>query len=242
MNAEKLFPDNYATELPSGAHWSLTVRRGMQMKLTDLAGGANVGMLFYNPALLSEKYNAPDTLKCQHTFKLTRGHCLYSDMGRVFASITDDSFGWHESICGNSHPQHVEKQWGSRDYQSQRNQWLQNGFDAFLVELTKYRLKKQDLASNLNLFSEVSTDEDGQLRLSRQSEAGANLTLRFEMDTLVILHTCPHPLSKAENYPTGLVQLELEKASPVTADDYCLNLCDENRRGFNNNALYHLGQ
>lgn len=242
MDTEKLFPDNYTTALPPGAHWSLTVRRGMQIKLTDLAGGANVGMLFYNPTLLSEKYNAPDTLKCQHTFKLTRGHCLYSDMGRVFASITDDSFGWHESMCGNSHSEHIEKQWGSRNYQSQRNQWLQNGFDAFLVELTKFRLKKQDLASNLNLFSEVSTDENGQLKLSRQSQPGDNLTLRFEMDTLVILHTCPHPLSNAENYPTGSVQLQLEKACPVALDDYCLNLCDENRRGFNNNALYHLGQ
>lgn len=242
MDTENLFPDNYMTALPSGAHWSLTVRRGMQIKLTDLAGGANVGMLFYNPTLLSEKYNAPDTLKCQHTFKLTRGHCLYSDMGRVFASITEDSFGWHESMCGNSHPQHIEEQWGSRNYQSQRNQWLQNGFDAFLVELTKYRLKKQDLASNLNLFSEVSTDDNGQLRLSRQSQSGDNITLRFEMDTLVILHTCPHPLSKAENYPTGSVQLELGKANPVTSDDFCLNLCDENRRGFHNNALYHLGQ
>lgn len=242
MDTEKLFPDNYTTALPPGAHWSLTVRRGMQIKLTDLAGGANVGMLFYNPTLLSEKYNAPDTLKCQHTFKLTRGHCLYSDMGRVFASITDDTFGWHESMCGNSHSEHIEKQWGSRNYQTQRNQWLQNGFDAFLVELTKYRLKKQDLASNLNLFSEVSTDEHGLLALTRQSQPGDNLTLRFEMDTLVILHTCPHPLSKAESYPTGLVQLELEKADPVASDDYCLNLCDENRRGFNNNALYHLGQ
>ncbi len=54
------------------------------MRLVDINGGANVGMLLYNPYNLLERYNAPDTLKCQHTFKLTRGHCLYSDMGQDF--------------------------------------------------------------------------------------------------------------------------------------------------------------
>ncbi|MFT6093422.1 MAG: urea carboxylase-associated protein 2 [Pseudohongiellaceae bacterium] len=241
MSTQNLFPDDYTTVIAPGSHWSLNVRKGMQMKLTDLEGGANVGMLFYNPMLLSEKYNAPDTLKCQHTFKLTQGHCLYSDMGRVFASIIEDSFGWHETVCGNSHRKHIESRWGTRHYQSQRNEWLQNGFDAFLVELTKYRLKKQDLAANLNLFSEVSTNAQGQLRLSRQSQANDSVTLRFEMDTLVVMHTCPHPLSTMEEYPQKPVQVTLEKAKPVLPDDYCVNLCSENRRGFQNNALYHLG-
>jgi urea carboxylase-associated protein 2 len=241
MSTQNLFPDDYKTVIAPGSHWSVNVRKGMQMRLTDLEGGANVGMLFYNPMLLSEKYNAPDTLKCQHTFKLTQGHCLYSDMGRVFASITADSFGWHETVCGNSHPNHIESRWGTRHYQSQRNEWLQNGFDAFLVELTKYRLKKQDLAANLNFFSEVSTNAQGQLRLSRQSQANDSVTLRFEMDTLVVMHTCPHPLSTAAEYPQKPVQVILEKAKPVLADDYCVNLCDENLRGFQNNALYHLG-
>lgn len=241
MKNQELFPSEYKTVIAPGAHWSLVVRKGIKMTLTDLEGGANVGMLFYNPNLMSEKYNAPDTLKCQHTFKLTRGHCLYSDMGRVFASITQDSFGWHDTICGNSHSQHVERSWGERNYQTQRNAWLQNGFDAFLVELAKYRMKKQDLAANLNLFSEVSADDEGKLRLSRQSQAGDTITLRFEMDTLVVMHTCPHPLNTASEYPHKPVQVCLEKASAMQADDYCMNLCDENRRGFHNNALYHLG-
>lgn len=242
MKTQELFPSKYQTVLTPGAHWSLVVRKGMQLILTDLEGGANVGMLFYNPTLLNEKYNAPDTLKCQHTFKLTRGHCLYSDMGRIFASITEDSFGWHDTLCGNTHAHHIESRWGARNYQTQRNDWLQNGFDAFLVELTKYGLKKQDLAANLNLFSQVSTDDEGKLQLSRHSQAGDAITLRFEMDTLVIMHTCPHPLSMADEYPRKSVQVLLEKADPVTSDDYCLNLCDENRRGFHNNALYHMGQ
>ena len=73
----------YTTTLSPACHWSFRIRRGMQLRLTDLEGNANVGMLLYNPENLLERYNAPDTLKAQHTFKLTRGNCLYSDMGQI---------------------------------------------------------------------------------------------------------------------------------------------------------------
>lgn len=236
-------PTLYETQLPSGGHWSLRVKRGMQMTLTDTTGNGNVGMLFYNPENLLERYNAPDTLKCQHTFKLAQGHCLYSDMGRIFASIISDSCHWHETLCGNSHASHVAQQWGARDYQSHSNAWHQNGTDAFLVELAKYGLGRADLAANLNLFSKVISDNQGNLSLAtNNSPAGSQVTLRFEMDTLVVLHNCPHPLNQSANYPTNTVTISLAKAAPVTADDECKNACAENLRGFANNALYYLGQ
>lgn len=233
---------DYQTEIPSGSHWSLRVRQGSIMRLTDLTGDANVGMLFYNPENLLERYNAPDTLKCQHTFKLSKGNCLYSDMGRIYASIVDDSLGWHETVSGNSHASHIAAKWGPRDYQNDHNEWLQNGHDAFLVELAKYGLTKTDLASNINWFSKVSVSAEGALQLDTgHSQAGGNVTLRFEMDTLVILHTCPHPMDMSASYPQKKVQIELGIANPVTDDDFCKNFRPENGRGFQNNALYQLG-
>lgn len=233
---------NYETIIPPASHWSLRLRRGTQITLTDIAGGANVGMVFYNPENLLERYNAPDTLKGQHTFKLTRGHCLYSDMGRIFASITDDSLGWHETVSGNSHASHIEAKWGKRDYQAHRNDWMQNGHDAMLTEMAKYGLTQADLTANLNLFSKVYTDASGNMVLDENhSKAGSQITMRFEMETLVILHTCPHPLSNADSYPRKPVSLLLEKAAPVAADDYCKNSRPENQRGFENNALYYFG-
>ncbi len=233
----------YTTEIPAGGHWSLRLRKGTLMRLTDVEGGANVGMLFYNPENLLERYNAPDTLKCQHTFKLTHGNCLYSDMGRIFASIVDDSLGWHETVCGNSHAEQVSARWGRRDYQHDRNDWHQNGYDAFLVELAKYGLGRADMAANINWFSKVATDAQGQMRLAEgHSTPGSHVTLRFEIDTLVLLHTCPHPLNTAAEYPKKPIRIELGEADPVWDDDYCLNFRPENRRGFRNNALYHLGK
>jgi urea carboxylase-associated protein 2 len=205
-------------------------------------GTANVGMLLYNAENLLERYNAPDTLKCQEIFHLSFGHCLYSDMGRILASVVEDSRGQHDTVCGTSNAAMVARRWGERDFQTQRNQWLQNGRDAFLVELGKYGLGERDLAANVNWFSSVGVDDEGNLFL-RSSAAGeaAMVTLRFEIDTLVVLHNCPHPLCEDDKYPSTAVGLELGLAGERTSDDPCLLSSPANARGFQNNALYHLG-
>lgn len=232
----------YEDTLPGGCHWSLMMKRGTTLRLTDKEGGANVGMLFYNPVNLLERYNAPDTLKCQHTFKLTKGHCLYSDMGRIFCSIIEDTAGWHDTVCGNTNRDIVTAKWGERRYQQYRNDWQLNGYDSFLVEVAKYGLGKKDLAANLNVFSKVSVDDKGDLVFDpTAARAGAFIELRFEMDTLVVMHTCPHPLNPAAEYPRHPVTYRISKAEPVAEDDICRTHCEENQRGFRNNELFHLG-
>jgi len=226
--------------IPGGAHWSLTIKRNHVLRLIDIEGGANVGMLFYNPANPLERYNAPDTLKCQHTFKLTLGHCLYSDMGRIFCSIVGDSCGWHDTVGGTSNKALVKKRWGERNYQQYRNDWYLNGYDSFLVELAKYGLGRKDLAANLNWFSKIATDDAGNLHFATgNSKAGDYVDLRFEMDTLAIFNTCPHPMNPANEYPKKPLRYELFHAAARAADDYCEHACHENERGFINNALYH---
>jgi hypothetical protein len=59
------------------------------------------------------------------------------------------------------------------------------------------------------------------------------------MDTLVLLHTCPHPLNPAASYPRKAVRFDIGEAPAVTADDACLNSAPENGRGFENNRLFH---
>jgi uncharacterized protein len=228
--------------IPGGKHWSMIVWRNNRLKLTDLEGGANVGMLFFNPMNLLERYNAPDTLKCQHTFKLTAGHCLYSDMGRIFCSIVDDTFGWHESVCGNTTKASTVRKWGESSYQTDRNDWYQNGHDSFLVEAAKRGLGRRDLPANVNWFSKAVVADDGSLSLDETAaKPGASVELRFEMDTLVLLHTCPHPLSDAPEFPRKPVLYELFEGPPATADDPNRLSAPENMRGFENNRIYQAG-
>jgi urea carboxylase-associated protein 2 len=228
--------------LPGGKHWSLLLWRNSRLKLTDLEGGANVGMLFYNPLNLLERYNAPDTLKCQHTFKLTYGHCLYSDMGRIFCSVVEDGSGWHDTVCGNTTKASTARKWGETSYQADRNDWHQNGHDSFLVEAAKYGLGRRDLPANVNWFSKVTVADEGALSLDQSAaKPGASVELRFEMDTLVLFHTCPHPLSAAPDFPRKPVLYEIFEGPPAAEDDPNRLSAPENMRGFENNRIFVAG-
>jgi hypothetical protein len=95
------------------------------------------------------------------------------------------------------------------------------------------------LAANVNWFSKAAAAADGTLIFEAgNSRAGQFVDLRFEMDTLVLLHTCPHPLHPAGPYPRHPVRLQFSHAAPVLNDDYCLNSRPENARGFANTELY----
>ena len=232
----------YSEYLPGGKHWSLLMRRNARLRLMDADGGANVGMLFYNPANPLERYNAPDTLKAQHTFKLSAGHCLYSDMGRIFCSIVQDSAGWHDTVGGNSTKDLVSRNWGETSYQTHRNDWQQNGRDSFLVEAAKYGLGARDLVANVNWFSKIAVSEDGALQFDTSvHRAGVSVELRFEMDTLVLFHTCPHPLNSAKAYPRKAVQFQIFAGAAADETDDCRTSAPENGRGFENNRLFHAG-
>ncbi len=221
--------------VPGGAHWSGVVRRGTSLRLTDVRGGGNCAILFYNQEERLERYNMADTLKGQHTAYLTRGHVCYSDMGRVLCSITADTCGWHDPIGGVSDAALVKARFGESSYQQLRNDYHKNGYDSLINELGKYGMGKRDLMPPVNLFSKLLTDEEGNLRfVPDNSVAGDYVDLRFEMDALVVLSTSPHPMDPATVYQPGDIQLTCWRSGPVPADDPCRNHCPENQRAFHN--------
>jgi urea carboxylase-associated protein 2 len=231
----------WAEHLPAGGHTSFRIRRGNRLRLTDLEGGANLAALFVNYEEKTERYNMADTLKAQHTFHLTTGCVCYSDMGRVLCSITADTLGWHDTVCGVSDAAQVLEKYGLAGYQSHRNAMYRNGRDSLLIELEKWGLGKRDLVANVNFFSKVAVDDGGSLSFQNgHSPAGSQVELRFEMNTLVVLSGCPHPLDSNPHYQPKPVLLEVYRGDLPDADDVCRNFRPENGRGFINTERYYL--
>ena len=219
--------------LPPGASWSRVCRRATALTLTDLEGGANVSALLYRASDPLERYCMPDTLKAQHVSRLTAPVALYSDMGRVLASITADSCGWHDTITGHATAEHVAARWGAESYQEAGNDWRRSARDGLLVELAKHGLGRRDLVANVNLFTKVAVGEQGELRfVAGNSRAGCSVTLRFELDTLVVLSCVPHPLDPAADWAPRPVGLELEFVDAASDADAVRTACPENGRGF----------
>jgi uncharacterized protein len=227
--------------IPGGNHWSGLIRRGTALRITDLAGGANLSALFYNAEDKLERYNMPDTLKAQHTAFLTTGNVCYSDMGRVMCSIIGDTAGWHDTVCGVTDAAMIEGKYGKSNYQTHRNAMYRNGKDGFLVELAKYGLTKRDLAANINFFSKVIPDEVGNLSFVQgHSKIGSYVDVRFDMNVLLVLSAAPHPLEPNATYQPADIKISAWHAGNASADDVCRNSCAQNGRGFVNTERYYL--
>ena len=217
--------------IPGGGMWSWIIRRHSTLRITAQEDGANVGLMAYNAAQPLERLNLPDTLKALHTAKITRGHVLMSDMGRALFSVTADTVGWHDPLGGHGNAAHIRRKYGEARYQEHRNAWYRNAHDNFLIELTKHGLSKRDLVANMNFFSRLDVDDEGRMHFHpAQAKAGDFVELRAEMDVLVILNTCQHPLDPAASYSPKAVLLSVYKTAAPSADDYCRKYRPENGR------------
>ncbi|MDE1164646.1 MAG: urea carboxylase-associated family protein [Pseudomonas sp.] len=235
MNDTTLPYPAFAEEtLPGGGHRSFVLKRGHLLRLTDLHGGANVSLTLLNAQEKTERLSLPDSLKCQHTAKLTAGHCLYSDMGRVLAAITADTTGWSDSFGGVLCAQEVAGKYGQGRYQELRNGFYRNGVDNLLVELGKWGLGLAELTMLLNLFSRVDVDADGRFQfIEGHSKAGDYIELYAPMDTLVVLTALQHPMDPNPRYAPQPLNLTWMHASAEVAE-HCRTSRPENQRGFIN--------
>ncbi len=236
-----LRPTLYEEVVPGGGHTSFVLKRGQLLRLTDIEGGANVSLLLLNAHEKSERLNLPDTLKCQHTARLTAGHCLYSDMGRVLAAITADTCGWHDSFGGILNAGEVREKYGQGRYQELRNGFFRNGMDNLLVEMGKWNLNLQDLLMCLNLFSKVTVDADGCFHFEPgNSKAGDYVELYAPMDTLVVLTALQHPMDPNPHYAPKPVRLSWSKVESDGISVLCRTSRPENSRGFHNTERLYL--
>ena len=96
---------------------------------------------------------------------------------------------------------------------------------------------------NLNLFSKVVGRRRGQAAASCPGTAapGSYVDLRAEMNVLVVLNTCPHPLDPAPSYaPKPVEAAALAVATRRAPTTSAAPRGPENERGFANTERYFL--
>jgi urea carboxylase-associated protein 2 len=162
-------------------------------------------------------------------------------MGRVLCSITHDTCGWHDPLGGHSDARLVQEKYGPAKYQEYRNDFHRNSLDNLLAELAKYGLNRRDLTPTVNFFSKIVVDDGGGMNfVPGNSQPGNYVELRAEMNVLVIMDTCQHPMDPDPRYAPKPVQISVRRVPPPAADDFCRLSRPENVRGFINTERYFL--
>lgn len=236
IKPEKILLDEV---LPGGARWSKIIKRGDKLRITTEDGLGSLSAMFYNADNTAERFNSADTVKLQHNAYFCKGRVLYSELGRVLFSITEDTTeGLFDAIAGISNPRILKKNFGEGDFEHIRNRYYKSDRENFLVELGKYGMGKRDMIQAINFFRRVDVKEGSRLELSTQhAQPGSYIELRAEMNVLLLLSNTPHVMQEGEYKPSD-VQLTLYKAAALTEDDFCMNFSPQSQRAFINNARY----
>jgi urea carboxylase-associated protein 2 len=209
--------------IPGGWYTTLKICRGDALRVTNTGGVPGVAALIWNADDPFERFNPADTLKVQWTTRLRAGLLLLSDMGRVLASVIADSDGLHDSLVGPGQP--IEGRRNSRDN--------------FLLAAGKHGLDARDVGPCVTLFAGITVAADGGLHWHQASgRTGAAIDLRAEMNLLVALSNCPHPLAPTADAVPGEIEAIVWTPPPPPPDDPCRIAGEEAMRAFENTARY----
>ena len=175
----------------AGGYATRAVPLGTRVRLVDVAGDTCAGLLLHRADHTAERLNVADTVKLQWQAYPGPGYLLLSDMGRVLASVVDDTSACHDTFCGTSNRLDNERRYGDGAAHGP----TPSGRDRFVVALAKHGLTERDIAPNVNLFTGVFVEADGPLTLLQgRSPAGAQVVLRAEMPLIVTVVAVPHRL------------------------------------------------
>jgi uncharacterized protein len=217
--------------VPSGWYWTTRLDRGETLRIVNTAGIATVSLLAWNAADPTERLNHADTIKVQWAARIQKGRVLLSDMGRVLLSVTEDTSAAHDTLVGGSTSKTTASKYGEGSFRNTR--------DNFVLAATKLGLDRRDVHPCVSFFAPISIDADGRFFWVEGSrEKGDFVDLRAEMDLLIALSNCPHPLDPAASYPQANIDAVRYRSVPPPADDLCRTATAEAARAFENNTLY----
>jgi uncharacterized protein len=222
--------------LAPGGYASKSLRRGARLRLVDLQGDACVSMLLFNAEQPLERLNVADTVKVQWNAYLHAGRLLLSDMGRVLMSVLEDTADGHDAFCGASSERTNAARYGDGANSGPHP----NARDRLLLGAAKFGLGRKDVHPCINWFKPVHIGNDGAVRLEAGPFApGRALTLRAEMDAIVVLANCPHVLDDRARYAVTAVRISAWRGPLTPEDDPIRHATPEAERAFLNVEEYY---
>jgi urea carboxylase-associated protein 2 len=211
-------------DVPAGWYTTVSLSRGEAIRIIDGSGLASVSLIGWRRENPSERINCADTIKVQWSAVMCKGRVMLSDMGHVFLSLIEDTSGAHDLMVGGSTATSTRAAFGAA---------LRNTRDNFLAAAAKNDLSLHDIPPCVTFFAPVSVDANGRFQWNAgHKQPGDFVDLRAEMNLLLALSNCAHPLDPARPAATEPITLIRFRPPPAAADDFCRTASPEAARAF----------
>lgn len=225
----------WAETVAGGGYASGVLAAGTSLRLRDLRGDACAHVMVYNADQPWERLCVADTVKVLWQAYLGAGHLLLSDQGRVLASITGDTSGHHDALCGTSTRRANDERYGD----GQAFGPTPAGRELLLLGAAKHGLGPRDLPPSVSFFQGVHVAANGGVEHRGSAGAGATVTLRAELPVIVLVANSPHPLDRRAVYTCSALELlAWSGGGPTRPDDRLWSATPEGERAFLNTAAY----
>jgi uncharacterized protein len=210
-------------QVPPGWYATILLRRGEALRIIDDLGVSSVALIGWRAEDMSERINCADTVKVQWSAAISKGRVILSDMGRVLLAVIEDTSGAHDLLAGGSTP-------GST---AAFGVTARNTHDNFLAAAAKIGLGLRDIPPCATFFAPVSVDPSGGFVWNgARKHAGDFVDLRAEMNVVLAVSNCAHPLDPARPAATGPITLIRHRAPAPAPDDPCRTASPEAVRAF----------
>lgn len=216
------------TVVPAGWYWHGRVPAGTCLRLDNERGTPGLCCLFWNAIDPSERFCATDTVKVQWTVGIGRGRMLLSDMGRVLASIVEDTCGRHDFLLGAGPP---------RVDAASSPLATRNGYENLMLGTAKLGLQARDQHAPVTFFAPVRCTNQRFAWDGGANLAGTYLDLHAEMDLLAAVSNVPHPLAPAGSVAEN-VRLSIWRPERPGISGFCRAATSEAERAFARTRAY----
>ena len=225
LNGAPIAPDAviHREQVPSGWYATIHLRRGEALRIVDETGRSSVSLIGWREEDTSERINCADTVKVQWSAAVGKGRVILSDMGRAFLSVIEDTSGAHDLLVGGSTPASTLSAFGTPGRNTQEN---------FLAAASKIGLDIRDIPPCVTFFAPIALDDAGRFCWKGRKRSGDFVDLRAEMNLILVVSNCPHPLDPARPAASGPVTLIKYRAGLATAEDACRTASPEASRAF----------
>jgi hypothetical protein len=158
------------------------------------------------------RYSAQTTITAQRNIFLTTGSVLRAADDTALMTIIADDVGNHDTIGGACSKESNTLRYGHHTVH--QHACVEN----FLAEGARWGLGKRDIVSNINFFMNVPVEADGTLGIvDGLSAPGKSLTLRAEVDTLVLVSNCPQINNPCNGFDPTPIRMVISGHPPDVA-------------------------
>ena len=194
---EKIFLEEV---IPAREYTSLVLHRGEILRVIDLEGKQVEDLVAFNATDKGEKLSCVYSNLLNGTWKLTKGHTLYSNRARPMFSIIEDKVGLHYSGGGFCSEEINLLRFKVRP--------TRNCADNLTLAFKPHGIQRQDFDFDccFNIFMNLTFQPDGSMKLQEPlSKPGDYIDLKSEMDCIIAISNCPQDRNPCNGFnPTPL--------------------------------------